>query len=490
MSKHRGPVFKQVFPIFVLVMVGTLTLSGVSAQDLEATIAIDADKGTAAISGRFTGDGDGPRNLSFTGTAIGADRLSSRIDKVELSGADGSPIAFKRLNSSEFAADARIVDFKFSADLSSLKDPRSAAHASWVAGDLGIIFLDDILPHSSANGGRRATVRFIVPDGWSVMSTETAGGDGLFDVNDRGRAVFILGKGIRRIEPPRKGEPVLLINGNWLHTDAEAAEMMLEIYRGYVKLFGGPPSAGSMVVLFPFPQPGVGHGTWEAETRGSSVLIASAGMAFEYPAKQRLHEQLRHELFHLWIPNAVGLTGTYDWFYEGFAMYISLKTAVSLKRIRFDDMLDTLSRAYRIDRSATRRRSLVESSRERWAGGETQVYARGLLAAFLCDIAMLNQTGGKGSVERLLRDLFQKHTSPSAAADGNSAILAELQAVPALRSVVNDVILGREPVNWDTAIAAAGLEFSTENGSSGLKVKGRTAGRQRTVLRKLGYNGR
>ncbi|MBK9154211.1 MAG: hypothetical protein IPM25_08355 [Chloracidobacterium sp.] len=73
-------------------MVGTFTLPGVSAQDLEATIEIDSDKRTAAISGRFTGDGDGPRNLSFTGTAIGADRLSSRIDKVELSGGDGSPL--------------------------------------------------------------------------------------------------------------------------------------------------------------------------------------------------------------------------------------------------------------------------------------------------------------------------------------------------------------------------------------------------------------
>ncbi|MBK9152662.1 MAG: hypothetical protein IPM25_00255 [Chloracidobacterium sp.] len=243
-------------------------------------------------------------------------------------------------------------------------------------------------------------------------------------------------------------------------------------------------------MLFPFPQPGVGHGTWEAETRGSSVLIASAGMAFEYPAKQRLHEQLRHELFHLWIPNAVGLTGTYDWFYEGFAMYISLKTAVSLKRIRFDDMLDTLSRAYRIDRSATRRRSLVESSRERWAGGETQVYARGLLAAFLSDLALMGGSGETRSAEGLLRGLFRKHAFSKETSNGNDAVIAAMSAEPALKKIVDGVILGSGPVDRGPSLAAAGLEFSSKDGEQRLAVSGRTTGRQRSMLRKLGYNGR
>ena len=42
------------------------------------------------------------------------------------------------------------------------------------------------------------------------------------------------------------------------------------------------------------------------------------------------------------IPNDVNLSGNYDWFYEGFALYQSLKLAVGLNRIRFEDFLDTL----------------------------------------------------------------------------------------------------------------------------------------------------
>lgn len=474
----------------VLVFLTTFGLTGVSAQDLAATIEIDAGTKRAWIKGSFTEGSEGPRNLSFRNSTIGAEGLGSRIANVELSGTDGKLVPFKRLNPSEFVAEAGIARFEYSVDLAALKDPRSAAHASWIGNDLGVIFLDDVLPQSSASGGTRAEVGFVLPSDWRVNTAEPTSANGSFSVQDRSRAVFVVGKGNRTIVPSRKGEPALLIGGEWLHSDAEAAEMTLEIYREYAKLFGGPPSAGSMVVLVPFPQDGIGHGTWEAETRGNTVLIASSGMPFRTQAIQRLHEQLRHELFHLWIPNALSLTGQYDWFYEGFAMYQSLKTAVSLKRIRFDDMLDTLSRAYRIDNSAPRRRSLIESSRERWTGGETQVYARGMLAAFLCDLAMLNESGGKRSVERWLRDLFEKHKAPSPASDGNVAVIDSMRAVPALESVVDKVILGSEPVKWDTAIAAAGLEFSSEKGSSGLKVKDGLEGRQRSLLRKLGYNSR
>ena len=165
-------------------------------------------------------------------------------------------------------------------------------------------------------------------------------------------------------------------------------------------------------------------GTWEADTRGSTITIVSSDMPFKTQSLQRLHEQLRHEIFHLWIPNGVNLSGNYDWFYEGFALYQSLKVGVAVNRIRFEDMLDTLSRAYNIDSMQSQKLSLIDASKNRWNGSNTQVYARGMLVAFLCDLALLEKSKGKLSTDDLLRDLYEAHRPTAPRQDGNAAVLA------------------------------------------------------------------
>ena len=55
--------------------------------------------------------------------------------------------------------------------------------------------------------------------------------------------------------------------------------------------------------------------------------------------KQRLNRLgilLSHELFHLWVPNSLSLDGDYDWFFEGFTLYLALLTDVRLGLISFD----------------------------------------------------------------------------------------------------------------------------------------------------------
>jgi predicted metalloprotease with PDZ domain len=56
--------------------------------------------------------------------------------------------------------------------------------------------------------------------------------------------------------------------------------------------------------------------------------------------------------------------------------------------------------------------SLIQASANRFGGSNTQVYARGMLVAFLTDLAMMQK--GKGSVEDLLKELYIKHRRPAA----------------------------------------------------------------------------
>ena len=57
---------------------------------------------------------------------------------------------------------------------------------------------------------------------------------------------------------------------------------------------------------------------------------------------------------------------------------------MATNRIRFDDFLDTLSRALTTDRLHSNGLSLIDASKNRFGGANTTVYARGMVVAFLC----------------------------------------------------------------------------------------------------------
>jgi predicted metalloprotease with PDZ domain len=212
-------------------------------------------------------------------------------------------------------------------------------------------------------------------------------------------------------------------------------------------------------------------GRWAAETRGANLIVFSGDMPFKTQSLQRLHEQLRHELFHLWMPNNLALTGNYDWFYEGFTVYQALRTGISMNQIRFEDFLDTLAQAYNLDNLPSERKSLVESSRTRWNGENNQIYARGMLTAFLCDIALLNESKGKRSISTIFREIYQKHRFPNQPEDGNAAILKILKNYSELDPVIEKYIAGTQKIKWETALDAPASKRLKKITSSVLKSK-------------------
>ena len=211
-------------------------------------------------------------------------------------------------------------------------------------------------------------------------------------------------------------------------------------------------------------------------------------MPFKTLSLQRLHEQLRHELFHLWIPNNLALTGNYDWFYEGFTVYKALKTGVQTNQIRFEDFLDTLSQAYKIDDFQTPSISLIEASKNRWNGANSQVYSRGMLVAFLCDVALLRQSKGKHSIDDIFREIYGKYRIPNELQDGNTAILSVLGNYTELRTIVENYIKGVSKIDWTSDLESIGIEMSKTDFSINLNVKSKLDKRQKDLLNKLGYN--
>ena len=456
------------------------------AQTVSATVSVSESQ--AFVSGGFSGSKNS-RNLFFVKSYAGVENLGQRIFELNLLDQNKKPVGYKKLADGEFLADADFASFEYKIDLTAPKSASARAHVSWMAGDGGILMLADLLPETTEKTSGNITLN--LPNGWNVAGfpdLQKGTKNTPYQLPDVEKAVFYIGKNLREREiAAGSGKLDLVMTGEWQVADDEAAQMAGEIFGVYEKLFGGKPFERYQIYLGKFP-PDAKTGRWEAETRGAAVTLLSSEMSFKTQSLQRLHEQLRHEFFHFWLPNGVNLSGNYDWFYEGFALYQSLKTAVAVGRIRFEDFLDTLARAHSVDTLQSRRVSLIDASKNRWNGANTQVYARGMLVAFLADVALLQKSKRQTSLADLFREIYQTHGLKAQRTDGNAAILSLFEKRPELRGVVEKYVKGREDIAWQTDLQAIGIESATENFTTKLKVKAGLNGRQKDLLDELGYN--
>ncbi len=460
--------------LFVLAALQIFTIAAYS-QAVEVEITVDAVSRRASISGRFI-EGfrpSNPMNIVFTREVAGFPNLAARVSAMELADGKGSPIEVKKLMEGEYVAASDFSSWKYVVDLNPPKDRVGYAHASWLGDSSGVLMLGDLLPQYFTRAGKLpGSVKLKLPDGWRGHSSDATS----FVSDDLPSSMIFIGKSDRPIDV--SSDLKLVVSGEWLFTDDEAAQMAREIFNEYTKLLGSLPKKQYLIALQRFPGEH-SHGQWEAETRGRTVTIFSSDMPFRTQSLQRLHEQLRHEFFHLWFPNGIDLIGDYAWFYEGFAMYSSLKLGVKLNRIRFDDFLDTLSRAHTIDTNAKPRKALTDASID-----PTIRYARGMMVAFLTDLQMLRNSGGKNDVGKSLKYLFTQ----------NLRLPRGGAATDAVKTVVTDqtfmqrYVEGAEVVDWTAELAAAGIESKQTGRTTTLTVAAKLNGRQKEILDRLGYN--
>jgi hypothetical protein len=485
MSKLHSPFF-----LFAAVFLSILcVLNTVQAQDLDVRIKVSG--GVVSVRGKKLAPATAQEGvIYFSREYAGHEIPPDRISALSLTDPSGRSFPYRKMGEGQYFSDGKFNSWSYDLVPGVPKKGAAAAHISWLADDRGILMLDDILPKFADNTGKvSAKIEFELPAGWMISSPGRSLGANVFEISDVESAVFFVGKD-QRMKTGSNGSPDLIISGEWLFTDEEAAKMVEEIYADHRKLFGAAPFEQARIVLSKFPN-AERHGTWEAETRGNSVVILSADMPFQTQSVQKLHEQLRHEIFHLWIPNSVNLSGNYDWFYEGFALYQALRMGISANRIGFNDMLDTLSRAHDLDTMQSRRGSLIEASDSRWAGANTQIYARGMIVAFLCDITMLQNSKGKNSVSDVLQRVYTEHSISKPRENGNTAVLRILESYDYLRPITEMYVKGKANIAWRKELDAVGLEeiLVTQRGYAvRLKVKDKPTVKQKAFLDKLGYN--
>jgi predicted metalloprotease with PDZ domain len=479
MSKFYGTAAK--------VLLGLLTtgscINYCTAQTTQVSITIQPGaEASALIEGKLT-SGTADRELRFLTQFGSVTKLDQRVSGIELFSNKGETVASHLVSPGQWVAESDFIAWRYRVNITQSNDRFASAHVTWANNDSSMIALGDLLPQ----GLKSARVSVSVPSNWRLFPGASAENSYVFELGSVEKVVFHAGRTLRRSTFRSGGCDVELgIAGDWYFTDAEVAQIAESIVTSYSQVLGGIPARKIQIAIRPFPFE-VPRGQWEADSRGSSISIMSSDMPFKSQSIQRLHEQFRHELFHLWIPNAVNLTGNYDWFYEGFALYNSLRMGVSVNRISFNDFLDTLTRAYEISDSVGNDTSLIKESENRWNGSNTAVYARGMLTAFACDLALLTTSKGKKSIANLIKTVFQENRGPSSR-NGNDAVLSVLNANKELKPVVDSTIMGSSVIDWNVLLRAAGLEMETRGQNVRIKVAEHRSGRQEEVLDRLGYN--
>ncbi len=428
---------------------------------------------TKAHSVIVTGKTARPQKVwRFVNQAANAQNLISRIENLELFDNAGRAVKYPQNQAGEVVGETAANRWRCEIKLDFPKNPASAAHISWLADKNGVLMLDDLLPELTGENELAAPVKieFVVPENWKIQSSERQTAEKTFIAADYRKSVFMIGKLQQTIVNVGKTAiNFTRTTDEWSFTETEAAEIISTIFAEYQAIFGSIPIEKAQILLAPLPQNFAGE-SWAAETRGSTVFIVSAVSGFKSRAVAKLHEQLRHEIFHLWIPNAVNLTGDYAWFYEGFAIYQALKTGVKLKFIRFEDFLDTLSRAFDAARVSPQNKNLnlLDASRLRFATDNGEfVYAKGMIAAFLCDVALLDKSNGKKTA--------------------NSAILNVLKSEPETAKVIQTFVETAGAGEWQNFLQIAGLQNPARTSLTRLAVQEKPNGRQRKILAKLGY---
>ena len=411
------------------------------------------------------------RLWSFRNAHAGALGIAERIDRFRANGVHVRMIAMGEFRSSD---DATEIDYVVRLRRPS---PADVAHVSWLTEDHGFLMFADLLPQ----GLEAISVELAVPKGWTIQSSIEPEVDGLYQVSEPDDAIFFVGRSIRKAS---KKEFDTFVTGTWPFKDSVATKAASRVLEKCLELTGFRLPSRPVLMIAPLPV-STGATKWRAQTRGSTVLLLMDQQAQIANWKGQLEVIFSHEVLHLWVPSALQLRGDYDWFFEGFTLYTALLTALDLKAIDFREYLDTLARVYDSYISYPNVLSLIEASERRWTHPWPVVYDKGMLVAFLYDLVLRKESGGKTTLASLYRELF----SPGAAdrADGNDAIIRLLSSTPEAADLVKSYILGKKDLELDRYLVSYGLILDTSGKTSRLIVGTKVDDDQKRLLKSLGY---
>jgi predicted metalloprotease with PDZ domain len=305
--------------------------------------------------------------------------------------------------------------------------------------------LADLLPESLPS----VELEISLPAGWTC-ETEYAPDNGKYQVRQPEKTVLLIGRGLRREAHRVDGLPFDVALSEQWPFKSEVGKAATKVLEKYLALTGSAPAAKPVLLIAPLPV-ATGSVKWRAETRGRTVVLLLDPAAKIKNWTAQLGIIFTHELLHLWVPNSLLLEGDYDWFFEGFTLYTALVTALELKFIASSEYVRTLGRVYDSYLSRPDDLSLIDASERRWTSGNATVYDKGMLVAFLYDLAIRKNSAGKLWLGNIYKELFTRWAAQPA--NGNDVIIQLLSSTPAGAELAKSYIEGQGELDLKPLLA-------------------------------------
>ncbi len=472
---------------FVIALAVFAACQGIQAQTLNVRIVVGS---TALARIRINAEFPKPTDvISFPNAYGGVLGLAERIENVEARASGGQVISVRKLAPGEFQTSERLNQISYEVNLSEPMPPAQGSHVSWLNREQGLLMLSDLLPRSikGQSAFSSVLVKLDLPPGF-VSASNGDRQDALTYLSDEpDKAVFLIGSQLHQQSRHLGAKDFsVVLSGDWPILDKDALKIAGQIVQEYSKLTGFDLKRNAVLMLVPFPGD-AGPERWTAETRGNGVVLLLGQRGSRRQISSRLGIVLAHEIFHLWVPNALKLEGDYDWFFEGFTIYQALRMDLRLHLISFADYLDTIARVHDSYLSSPDREnlSLIQASERRWTTSSTLVYDKAMLVAFLYDLQLRSTSGCKASLADVYRQLFQRFTTGQAGA--NETIIGVLNEQLGQQSFAQQYIEGRGIINLVSALSPYGI--SVRQTSSGTKLSVQPTDKvQKKVLNCLARN--
>jgi hypothetical protein len=416
---------------------------------------------------------------SFRNAYAGVLGMAERITDFRATTSSEQDAGAKKIATGEFRSEQHATKISYRVDVSK-PSAADVSHVSWISSDYGLLMLADLLPRDFTS----VSIHFELPGGWGVDGPNS-GDANLYQVVSPEKAVFFVGRVFRKAQGSVDDISVTtVLGGSWPFKERDALGAATRVMKSYRELTGYKLPAGVLIMIAPLPVK-VGNIKWRAETRGATVVLLMDPSADFRSWVGQLAVIFTHELLHLWVPNQLKLDGDYDWFFEGFTLYTALQTALKLKIITFKEYLDTLARVYDSYLSYAGDLSLIEASERRWTTPGSLVYDKGMLVAFLYDLKIRKETGGKTTLADRYRELFSGRVAANAS--GNDAIIALLDSPPAMNGFARVYVESAAKLELERVLPSYGLTLDSSGKQSELRVNQDLNAEQKQLLRTLGY---